>query len=197
MLPAPLLHGPASSPPWGRPAFWCKRSPRLPGETRVLQRSVCRVATLWLTFCSPGYLHPAKLPPGDTLLIPQRTMAPTPAPHADSAPGAMDLIFIEGLTGQTVIGIHDSELHRPQPLVIDVHAGLPRSRACDTDEIRDTIDYGVVRERLLRLMAEHNIKLLEAFAEAIADILIGEFGASWVRVKVVKPQKFEDVAAVG
>jgi 7,8-dihydroneopterin aldolase/epimerase/oxygenase len=124
-------------------------------------------------------------------------MAPTPAPHADSAPGAMDLIFIEGLTGQTVIGIHDSELHRPQPLVIDVHAGLPRSRACDTDEIRDTIDYGVVRERLLRLMAEHSIKLLEAFAEAIADILIGEFGASWVRVKVVKPQKFEDVASVG
>lgn len=130
-------------------------------------------------------------------MIPQRTMAPTPAQHADSTPGTMDLIFIEGLTGQTVIGIHDSELHRPQPLVIDVHAGLPRSRACDTDEIRDTIDYGVVRERLLRLMAEHQIKLLEAFAEAIADILIGEFGAGWVRVKVVKPQKFEDVAAVG
>lgn len=124
-------------------------------------------------------------------------MAFSPAPHADNAPGAMDLIFIEGLTGQTVIGIHDSELHRPQPLVIDVHAGLHRSRACDTDEIVDTIDYGVVRERLLRLMAEHRIKLLEAFAEAIADILIQEFGAGWVRVKVVKPQKFEDVASVG
>ena len=114
----------------------------------------------------------------------------------DSATG-LDMIFIEGLTGETVIGIHESELHRPQPLVIDVHAGLPRARACDTDRIGDTVDYSVVRERLLRLLAEHRLKLLEALAETVADILLGEFGASWVRVKIVKPRKFADVAAVG
>ncbi len=109
----------------------------------------------------------------------------------------MDLIFIEGFTGQTVIGIHDSELHRPQPLLIDVHAGVPHARACDTDRIADTIDYGAVRERLHRLLVEHRLVLLEAFAEAIADILLAEFGAAWVRVKVVKPKKFADVDAVG
>ncbi len=109
----------------------------------------------------------------------------------------MDLIFIEGLTGQTVIGIHDSELHRPQPLVIDIHAGVPRAGACDTDRIGDTINYSVVRERVLRLLAEHRLTLLEAFAQGVADILLNEFGAAWVRVKVVKPNKFDDVAAVG
>jgi 7,8-dihydroneopterin aldolase/epimerase/oxygenase len=119
----------------------------------------------------------------------------SPAPAGADAP--MDLIFIEGLTGQTVIGIHESELHRPQPLVIDLHAGIPHARACDTDRIIDTIDYGVVRERLHRLLAEHDLQLLEAFAEAIADILLDEFGAAWVRVKVVKPKKFADVDAVG
>lgn len=118
-----------------------------------------------------------------------------PLASADATP--MDLIFIEGFTGQTVIGIHDTELHRPQPIVIDLHAGLVRSRACDTDRIGDTIDYGVVRERLQRLLAEHKVQLLEAFAETIAEILIGEFGARWVRVKVVKPRKFDDVQAVG
>ena len=124
---------------------------------------------------------------------------PPPSPAArqqhDSAP--LDLIFIEGFVGETVIGIHESELHHPQPLVIDVHAGLPRARACDTDRIADTIDYGVVCERLRRLLVEHRVQLLEAFAETIADILINEFGASWVRVKVVKPKKFADVQAVG
>jgi len=119
------------------------------------------------------------------------------APSASAAAATLDLIFIEGFTGQTVIGIHDTELHRPQPLVIDLHAGLLRSRACDTDRIGDTIDYGVVRERLQRLLAEHKVQLLEAFAETIAAILIGEFGARWVRVKVVKPRKFDDVQAVG
>ena len=109
----------------------------------------------------------------------------------------MDLIFIEGFVGETVIGIHDTELHRPQPLVIDVHAGVARARACDTDRIDDTIDYGLVCERLRRLLVEHRLQLLEAFAETIAAILIDEFGAGWVRVKVVKPKKFGDVSAVG
>ncbi|WP_414676529.1 dihydroneopterin aldolase [Methylibium sp.] len=109
----------------------------------------------------------------------------------------MDLIFIEGFTGETVIGIHDNELHRPQPLRMDVTAGLPHSRACDTDQIADTIDYGVVRDRLRRLLAEHRHTLLESFAEEVADILLREFGAHWVRVAVVKPRKFDDVDAVG
>jgi dihydroneopterin aldolase len=120
-----------------------------------------------------------------------------PLPIAPANDAALDLIFIEGLRGQTVIGIHESELHATQPLVIDLVAGVPRARACDTDRIADTIDYGVVRERLHRLLAEHRVQLLEAFAEAIATILLDEFGAAWVRVKVVKPQKFDDVDAVG
>lgn len=118
------------------------------------------------------------------------------SPRRQDGP-SLDLIFIEGFVGETIIGIHETELHRPQPLVIDVHAGLTRARACDTDRIADTIDYGVVCARLRRLLVEHRLQLLEAFAESVADILIGEFGAIWVRVKVVKPKKFSDVAAVG
>lgn len=113
------------------------------------------------------------------------------------AQAALDLVIVEGFTGNTVIGIYDDELKDPQPLVIDLVAGVPRARACDTDRIGDTIHYGVVCERLRRLMAEHRMQLLEALAETITDILIDEFGATWVRVKVVKPRKFEDVSAVG
>ncbi|MBU6257144.1 MAG: dihydroneopterin aldolase [Burkholderiales bacterium] len=108
-----------------------------------------------------------------------------------------DSIFIEQLRGETVIGIDDSELHRPQPLLIDLQAGVERLQACDSDRIGDTIDYGLVRQRLRRLMREHRVQLLEAFAEAVATILIDEFGAAWVRVKVAKPHKFDDVSAVG
>jgi dihydroneopterin aldolase len=119
-------------------------------------------------------------------------------PEAVGMPATpLDLVFIEGFTGETVIGIDRGELHAPQPLVIDVHAGVPHARACDTDRIGDTIDYSRVHARLTRLMAEHRLQLLEAFAEAIADILLDEFGAVWARVRVVKPRKFDNVQAVG
>jgi len=108
----------------------------------------------------------------------------------------MDIVLIEGFCANTVIGIHHGE-DVPQPLVIDIHAGVPRARACDTDDIRDTMDYSVIRTRLLRLMAEHRLHMLEAFAEAVADILLDEFGAAWVRVRVVKPHKFDDVKSLG
>lgn len=123
-------------------------------------------------------------------------MQTLPASLAAPAEG-LDLIFIEGFRGETVIGIHDTELHRPQPLVIDVHAGVPRPAACDSDLIGDTIDYSVVRERLHGLLRDHGVQLLEAFAERVADLLLDDFGAQWVRVKVVKPKKFDDVESVG
>ncbi len=131
-----------------------------------------------------------------TLTRPVSLAAHSPTP-ADDPQQSMDVIFIEGFTGETVIGIHDSELHRTQPIVIDLHAGVPRAQACSTDRIGDTIDYSVVAERLRRLLREHRLQLLEAFAETVADILLTEFGARWVRVKVVKPKKFDDVDAVG
>jgi dihydroneopterin aldolase len=117
--------------------------------------------------------------------------------HDRTPAAALDLVFIEGFTGETVIGINRDELHAPQRLVIDLQAGVPRARACDTDCIADTIDYAQVHARLQRLLREHRLQLLEAFAEAVADILLDEFGAAWASVRVVKPCKFDNVHGVG
>lgn len=119
------------------------------------------------------------------------------APGSATDAPALDIVFIEGFIAHTVIGIHHDELHATQPLEIDLQAGVPRPRACDTDAIGDTLDYSVLRERLLRLMAEHRVQLLEALAEQIAQIVLHEFRARWVRLRVAKPRKFDDVAAVG
>ena len=56
-------------------------------------------------------------------------------PLSAAAAQPLDLIFIEGLRGQTVIGIHTSELHQAQPIVVDLQAGVPRAQACDSDRI--------------------------------------------------------------
>ena len=125
-----------------------------------------------------------------------RTSLPVSRP-SDAAGEPMDVIFIEGLQAQTVIGIHQNELHRPQPVRVDIAAGVPRSLACRTDRIGDTIDYSQLRSALLGLLASHKLQLLEALAEEMARLTLEDFGAHWVRVVLVKPAKFEDVASVG
>jgi dihydroneopterin aldolase len=130
-------------------------------------------------------------------MAPALDHAPDEPLSATSGQATLDLVFIEGLCGQTIIGIHDSELHEPQAVRIDLCAGVPRARACDTDRIADTIDYARLRESLHRLLREHRVQLLEALAEQVARIALDEFHAHWVRVRVAKPRKFDDTAAVG
>lgn len=131
----------------------------------------------------------------------ERLYLERPIARADetAAPGAppMDIVFIDGFRGETVIGIHQDELDTSQPVRIDLRIGVPRPRACDTDSISDTIDYGEVRQALRHLLATHRYQLLEAFSEAIARLLIDDFGAHWVRVTASKPAKFDDVDGVG
>ncbi|RFU49343.1 dihydroneopterin aldolase [Paraburkholderia sp. DHOC27] len=125
------------------------------------------------------------------------TAAPFDAPSAGMRSVRMDVVFIENFVGQTIIGIDSSELHDPQPVRMNLAIGVPAIRACTTDRIEDTIDYAAVRSALHALLASHGVRLLEALAEAVARLLITEFGAHWVRVALAKPAKFDDVSAVG
>ncbi|MDR5761735.1 dihydroneopterin aldolase [Caballeronia sp. LZ035] len=116
---------------------------------------------------------------------------------AGEARDVMDVVYIEGLTGQTVIGIDSSELHEPQTVRMSLAIGVPCVRACQTDRIEDTVNYAAVREAIHGLLAAHGVQLLEALAERIAQMVIADFGAHWVRISLEKPAKFDDVEAVG
>ncbi|HTH61172.1 MAG TPA: dihydroneopterin aldolase [Paraburkholderia sp.] len=115
----------------------------------------------------------------------------------ETAPAVMDIVFIENLRGRTIIGIDADEQHTPQPVTMNLAIGVPSLRACETDRIEDTVNYAAVREALHALLAAHRVKLLEALAEQIAQLLIGRFGAHWVRVQIAKPARFDDVDGVG
>lgn len=116
---------------------------------------------------------------------------------ACALPERMDIVFIENFIGQTIIGIDSGELHVAQPVRVNLAIGVPAIRACATDRIEDTVNYAAVRDALLALFETHRVRLLEALAETIAQLLIADFGAHWVRVSLAKPAKFDDVAAVG
>jgi 7,8-dihydroneopterin aldolase/epimerase/oxygenase len=109
----------------------------------------------------------------------------------------MDIVFVDGLTIPTIIGIDHAELHDQQPVRMHLAIGFPEILACKTDRIVDTVNYAQVRDALHRLLSVHRVQLLEALAEMIAQLMISRFGAHWVRVSLAKPAKFDNVDSVG
>jgi dihydroneopterin aldolase len=98
----------------------------------------------------------------------------------------MDTISIQEMRVDTVVGFYEWERQRPQTIELTLEFAIPDNRAGRSDRIRDTIDYGAVVERVRAELANAQHVLLERVCEQVADILLGEFKAPWVRVSAAK-----------
>jgi 7,8-dihydroneopterin aldolase/epimerase/oxygenase len=109
----------------------------------------------------------------------------------------MDTIFLRGFRLDAQIGIYRRERVTTQPVEIDLELAIPSPRAFETGKVADTIDYAKVAERITKEIAEKRFGLVEEMAQAIADIVLNEFGSSWVKVTIAKLGILRDVARVG
>ena len=98
----------------------------------------------------------------------------------------MDAILIRDLRVEALIGIHKRERHILQTVSIDLEIGLPGHDVFESDKVSDTIDYEQVALKIRGLAASGHFRLVETFAERIARLLIGDFGAPWVKVSAAK-----------
>ncbi len=109
----------------------------------------------------------------------------------------MDIIFLSEVKIQTKLGVPQWERMLPQTIVLDIEIAMPNSTSCATDEIGDTIDYGLVVARLRDTLNAKSFKLVEALAEHVCQFIITEFKAPWVKIKVAKPGILPGVKALG
>ncbi|MBS1197877.1 MAG: dihydroneopterin aldolase [Proteobacteria bacterium] len=100
--------------------------------------------------------------------------------------GEMDIIFIEELRVETRVGIHPREKALPQMVEISLEIGVSTANAGNSDDIRDTVDYAIVVERLRQEFGGKQFNLLEKLAEHIATLLLREFACQHVKVSVAK-----------
>lgn len=109
----------------------------------------------------------------------------------------MDIIFIRELKVVTLIGVYEREKRVPQTLQLDIDIALPNSRACHSDDINDALDYAQVAQHIQTVLSEGHFSLLEALAEHIAQIILTDFNAPWVKVSVAKLQAIRSCKMVG
>ena len=109
----------------------------------------------------------------------------------------MDIIFLNNLKIDTVIGIFEWERKIKQSVVIDLEMATDIAKAAATDSIEDTLDYKAVAKRLIAFVGESEFQLVETLTERIAGIILEEFNVPWVKVRLNKQGAVRGARDVG
>ena len=109
----------------------------------------------------------------------------------------MDKIFLSSLAVECIVGIWEWERRVKQTVILDIEMATDIRKAAASDHIDDTIDYKAVSKRLLSFGGESQFQLVETLTERIAQLIITEFGVTWVKVRLNKKGAIRGARDVG
>ena len=109
----------------------------------------------------------------------------------------MNRIFVHDLRLETRIGVYDWERQLPQTIRLDLDITLPSDKPFTSGKLEDALDYAAVVARIKAFAKDNPHPLMERFAEAVAQIVLKEFGAGGVRLRVAKLAPLPGVKEIG
>lgn len=109
----------------------------------------------------------------------------------------MDIIYLNDLRVDAVIGIYDWERRTRQRLILDIEIGVDIRVAAGTDNIDDTLNYKAVAKRVIAYVSDSRFQLVETLAENVAGIILQEFNVPWCRLRLNKQGAVKGVRDVG
>ena len=109
----------------------------------------------------------------------------------------MNKIFINDLRLETRIGVYDWERHLPQTIRLDLEIALPSDTPFASGKLEDALDYAAIVARIKTFAKDNPHPLLERFAEAVAQIVLTEFGVPGLRLRVAKLAPLPGVKEIG
>jgi dihydroneopterin aldolase len=109
----------------------------------------------------------------------------------------MDRVIVEGLRVEAIIGVHDWERQVRQELLLDLEISCDVAGVASADDLALTVDYSALAERVEAFIYRGEYRLLETLAEETAAMILRDFGASWLRLKVRKTGAVSAATSVG
>ena len=109
----------------------------------------------------------------------------------------MDIIYLNNLQVDAVIGIYDWERRTRQRLILDIEIGVNIRAAAMTDNIEDTLNYKALAKRVIAFVGDSRFQLVETLAENVAGIILQEFNVPWCRLRLNKQGAVKGVRDVG
>ena len=109
----------------------------------------------------------------------------------------MDKIFIKDLVARGIIGVNEWERENPQEILINITAFTDTRRGAETDDLADCVDYSALAQKIQAHTETAARFTVEALAEDLAKICLGERGVEKVIVRVEKPGAVRFASSVG
>ena len=109
----------------------------------------------------------------------------------------MDRMFIDDLLIRCIIGVNESERREKQDVLVSLSIFADLSTAGQSDRIEDSIDYRILKKKIMEKAEESEYFLVEALAESIAALCLEHSFVRQVRVRVEKPCALRFARAVG
>lgn len=111
----------------------------------------------------------------------------------------VDRLSVVGLEARGHHGVLDHERRDGQVFRVDLTLGLHTAAAAESDDLRDTVDYGTLSTKVKGIVEGDPVDLIETLAHRIAVECLLEPAVQWVEVTVHKPEApieatFADVA---
>ena len=109
----------------------------------------------------------------------------------------MDIIYIHGLQCDCHVGVWEWEKKVTQKLMLDIDLATDITKAAASDELKDTLDYKKISDRVVEYAQANTFDLIESLVEGIAQTIMSEFSVPWLRIKLDKGAIVKGVKHVG
>jgi FolB domain-containing protein len=114
-----------------------------------------------------------------------------------SGRNSMDRILISDLLVRCIIGVRDEERRDKQDVLINLSLSADLRKAGKSDRLEDSVDYRALTKQILSMAESSQFHLVEALAQAVADICLEHPSVQEATVKVEKPGALRFARNVG
>ncbi len=99
-----------------------------------------------------------------------------------------DKILIRDLALRCIIGIFEEERREKQDIIINIIIHADLKKACESDDINDSVDYKKIKKKIIELVESSEFYLIEKLAGEIVKICLLDPKVMKVEVTIDKPQ---------
>ncbi len=99
----------------------------------------------------------------------------------------MAVIKIKDLKLRTILGVEEWERENKQDIIINITFEFDGSKAAESDDLHDTVDYKAMKQKIIKLVENSNYFLVEKLASEVLKICLNSPLVESAIIEIDKP----------